>query len=391
MAPPVGLRGARPAGGPGLRQGCRRLPGGAGADRGEAGRMSRADRLVELIAERELDQLFVSNLTNVRYLTGFTGTNGACLVGGDELIFFTDFRYTEQAAAEVGPEWEQPHAERELIPQIVARMSGRVGFEDGHLSVRQLARLEAAAENGQVDLVPAGDLVEQLRAVKDPEELERIAAAAELADEVCGSGLEPGLVRRTEREVAQTCEARLRKQGAEPSYPPIVAAAANGALPHAEPGDREIGTGQLVVFDMGALLDGYCSDCTRTYATGEISEEDRKVYELVIGARTEGLGAIRAGASGKEVDAVPRELISEAGYGDRFGHGTGHGVGLEVHEGPRLATTSEDELAENNVVTVEPGIYLPGRFGVRIEDLVVVTADGHRNMSGLPKELTVVS
>jgi Xaa-Pro aminopeptidase len=352
--------------------------------------MTRGERLAKVVAERELDQLFVSDLTNVRYLTGFTGTNGACLVGREERIFFTDFRYTERAEREVGPGWERPEAERELVPQIVGRMSGRVGFEDAKLSVRQLARLEAAAADDGVELIPAGDLVEQLRAVKEPEELERIAAAARLADEVYRWAVERGLAGRTEREVAAACEARLRELGAEPSFPPIVAAGENGALPHAEPGDREIGTGELVVFDMGALLDGYCSDCTRTFATGEIDGEAREVYELVLSAQEAALAAVRAGAGGREVDAVPREMISEAGHGDHFGHGTGHGVGLEVHEAPRLATTSDDELREGNVVTVEPGVYLPGRFGVRIEDLAVVTADGQRNLSGLPKQLQVV-
>jgi Xaa-Pro aminopeptidase len=351
--------------------------------------MSRAERLAERIAEQELDQLFVSDLTNVRYLSGFTGTNGACLVGRDERIFFTDFRYTERAEHEVGEEWERPEAERELVPQIAARMRGRVGFEDAKLSVRQLARLEAAVDE-DIDFVPAGDLVERLRAAKDPEEVERIAAAAELTDGVYGWALEQGLAGRTEREVARACEARIRELGAEPSFPPIVAAGQNGALPHAEPGDREIGSGELVVFDMGSLLDGYCSDCTRTFATGEPGDEAREVYDLVLAAQLAGLAAIRAGASGKEVDAVPREMIAEAGHGEHFGHGLGHGVGLEVHEGPRLATTSEDELREGNVVTVEPGIYIPGRFGVRIEDLVVLGADGYRNLSSLPKELQVV-
>jgi Xaa-Pro aminopeptidase len=349
----------------------------------------RGERLAKGVAERELDQLFVSDLTNVRYLTGFTGTNGACLVGREGLVFFTDFRYVERAEREVGPEWERPEAERELIPQIVDRMSGRVGFEDAHLSVRQLARLEAAADEG-VELIPAGDLVEQLRAVKELQELERITAAAELADDVYRWAIDRALVGRTERDVARACETRLRELGAEPSFPPIVAAGENGALPHAESGEREIGAGELVVFDMGALLDGYCSDCTRTYATGEIPDDARAVYELVRRSQAAALDAIRAGASGKEVDSVPREMIAEAGHGDHFGHGTGHGVGLEVHEGPRLATTSEDELTENNVVTVEPGVYLPGRFGVRIEDLVVVTPEGHRNLSGLPKKLQIV-
>ena len=351
--------------------------------------MTRGGRLAELVAEKELDQLFVSDLVNVRYLTGFTGTNGACLVGADELIFFTDFRYTERAKDEVAPEWERPEAERELVPQIAARMSGRVGFEDAKLSVRQLARLEAAIGD-DVGLVPAGDLVEQLRVVKEPDELERIAAAAELTDGVYEWAMERGLAGRTERDVARACEARLRELGAEPSFPPIVAAAENGALPHAEPGEREIGAGELVVFDMGALLDGYCSDCTRTFATGEVGDEGREIYELVQRAQAAALEAVRPGASGMEVDAVAREIISEAGHGDHFGHGLGHGVGLEVHEGPRLATTSEDELQEGNVVTVEPGVYLPGRLGVRIEDLVVVTGDGYRNLSGLSKDLRIV-
>jgi Xaa-Pro aminopeptidase len=351
--------------------------------------MTRADRLVELITERELDQLFVSDLTNVRYLTGFTGTNGACLVGPKERTFFTDFRYTERAEQEVGEEWERPDAERELVPQIAARMSGRVGFEDAKLSVRQLARIEAAVED-DVELVPAGDLVERLRAVKEPEEVERMAAASELADEVFRWAIERGLAGRTERDVARSCEARIREAGAEPSFPPIVAAAGNGALPHAEPGERQIGAGELVVFDMGAQVDGYCSDGTRTFATGDPGEEAREVYDLVLAAQLAALGAIRVGASGKEVDAVAREIISEAGHGDHFGHGLGHGVGLEVHEPPRLGITSEDELRAGNAVTVEPGIYLPGRFGVRIEDLVILEADGYRNLSGTSKELQMV-
>jgi Xaa-Pro aminopeptidase len=351
--------------------------------------MSRADRLVELIAERELDQLFVSDLTNVRYLTGFTGTNGACLVGREQRIFFTDFRYTERAGHEVAEEWDRPEAERELVPQIAARMSGKVGFEDAKLSVRQLARLEAAVAE-DVDFVPAGDLVERLRAVKEPEEIERMAVASELADDVYRWALERGLIGRTERDVARACEARIRELGAEPSFPPIIAAGENGALPHAEPGEREIGSGELVVLDMGAQLDGYCSDGTRTFATGEPGDDAREVYDLVLATQLAALAAIRVGASGKEVDAVAREMIVEAGHGDHFGHGLGHGVGLEVHESPRLATTSEDELRERNAVTVEPGIYLPGRFGVRIEDLIVVTADGYRNLSGTPKELQLV-
>src|ERR687898_1261779 len=311
--------------------------------------MTRAERVAGLVAERELDMLFVSDLVSVRYLTGFTGTNGACLIGENERIFFTDFRYTERAEQEVGPEWERPEAERELVPQIVGRMRGRIGFEDAKLSVRQLARIEAATAD-ESDLVPAGDLVEQLRAVKEPGELEAIAASAELTDGVYRWALERGLAGRTEREVARACEARIRELGAEPSFPPIVATAANGALPHAEPGEREIGSGELVVFDMGAELDGYCSDCTRTYATGDIDGEAQEVYELVLSAQQAALGAVRVGVSGVDADAVSREPIAAAGYGEDYGHGPGHGVGIEVHEGPRLSPSSPDTLEEGNVV-----------------------------------------
>jgi Xaa-Pro aminopeptidase len=349
----------------------------------------RAARLAELVKAKELDQLFVSDLTNVRYLTGFAGTNGACLVGPEERFFFTDFRYVERAEREVGKGWERPEAERELLPQIAARMHGRVGFEDGKLSVRQRQKLGEAVPD-EVELVPAGDLVEELRAVKDADEVKRIAAAAELADEVYRWTLEQGLGGRSERDVARAAEARIRELGAEPSFPPIVAAGPNGALPHAEPEERKIGKGELVVFDMGALLDGYCSDCTRTYATGEPGDEAREIYGLVHEAQAAALEAMKAGVSGKDADAVARKVIEAAGHGDHFGHGLGHGVGLEVHEGPRLSTTSEDEVREGNVVTVEPGVYVPGSFGVRIEDLVVVERNGVRNLSGLPKELTLV-
>ncbi len=349
----------------------------------------RAERLAEGVRREGLDLLLVSDLTNVRYLTGFAGTNGACLVGDSERIFFTDFRYTERAEQEVGEGWERPRAERELVPQIAARMRGRVGFEDAKLSVRQRGKLADAVGEG-VELVPAGDLVEERRAVKEPEEVERIAAAAELADEVYRWVLERGLAGRAEREVARAAEARIRELGAEPSFPVIVAAGDNGALPHAEPGERDIGPGELVVFDMGAQLDGYCSDCTRTYATDEPTDEAREVYELVRRAQAAALEGVRGGISGREADGVARDLIVDAGRGEQFGHGLGHGVGMEIHEGPRLAATSEDELRAGNVVTVEPGVYVPGRFGVRIEDLVVLTADGHRNLSALPKELTLV-
>ena len=348
----------------------------------------RGDRLAELVDERGLERLLVSHLVNVRYLTGFGGTNGACLCGPEQRVFLTDFRYTERAAQEV-EDWEVVTVNGDWLAGLAARLEGKVGFEDDRLAVRTLGKLQEQAPEG-AELTPAGGLVERLRRVKDELELESIATAAKLADDVYTWTLERGLAGRSERDVARAAEARIRELGAEPSFAPIVAAGPNGALPHAEPGQREIGSGELVVFDMGAELDGYCSDCTRTYATGEPGEAAREVYELVRAAQQAGLDEIGAGRDGKAADAVPRQLISEAGHGDHFGHGLGHGVGMEVHEAPRLSLRSEDTLMDGDVVTVEPGIYVPGEFGVRIEDLVVVGEDGHRNLSGLPKELTLV-
>jgi Xaa-Pro aminopeptidase len=200
--------------------------------------------------------------------------------------------------------------------------------------------------------------------------------------------LERGLTGRTERAVALDLEDEMRHRGAEaPSFPSIIAAGPHGALPHAEPRDVEIEGGSLVVIDWGAIVDGYCSDCTRTVATGELDGEAVDVYRLVQRAQQAGLDAVRAGPSGREVDAAARTLIEEAGHGEEFGHGLGHGVGLEVHEAPRLAKSDESALQAANVVTVEPGVYLPGRFGVRIEDLVVVTEDGAEVLSSVGKDL----
>jgi Xaa-Pro aminopeptidase len=349
----------------------------------------RGDRLAGLVAEAELDQLLVTELVNVGYLTGFGGTNGACLCGADTRLFFTDFRYTERAGREVEG-WEVVTVSDDWLGGIASRFAGTVGFEDDHLSVRFLKRLEEKIE-GDPRLQAAGGMVEKLRRVKDDGELDAITAAAELADDVWRWSLEKGLSGRAELRVAGAAEARIRELGAEPSFPAIVAAGPNGALPHAEPGEREIAEGDLVVFDMGAKLDGYCSDCTRTFAAGEPGEEAREVYEVVLGAQAAALEAVRAGAEGGAVDEVARGLIEEAGHGERFGHGLGHGVGLEVHEAPRLSERSDDVLEAGEVVTVEPGVYLPGRLGVRIEDLVVVTEDGHRNLSGLDKALQVVA
>ena len=351
--------------------------------------MSRTDRLVELLAAKELDSLLVTDLLNVRYLTGFTGSNGACVVTPDERLFLTDFRYVEQARAQV-PEYERIEAGRDMLGDLSGRLRGRAGFDDDDLSVAAHAKLVEKA-GPDVELVPAGGLVEQLRAVKDSDEVASMRAAAELSSAAYESLRERGLAGRTERDVALDLVRFMEDSGAEgPSFAPIVAAADHGARPHAVPRDFEIPRDTLVVIDMGAMVDGYCSDCTRTLATGSPDDAALEIYELVLRAQTEALGATRAGAASRDVDAVAREIIDAAGHEDHFGHGLGHGVGLEVHEAPRLGKTAEGALVAGNAVTVEPGVYLPGEFGVRIEDLVIVTDGEPDILTGFPKELVTV-
>jgi Xaa-Pro aminopeptidase len=348
----------------------------------------RGDRLEAELAAKGLDRMLVTDLTNVRYLTGFTGTNGAAICGPGIRVFLTDFRYTERAAAEVS-EWECVTLTGDWLGGIAERLSGKIGFEDDHVSVRSLTKLEEKLGTG-VEAVPAGGAVEALRRVKDEQELALIAEASKLADAALEQTLENGFLGKTEREVADFFEERVRGLGGTLSFDTIVAAGPNGAQPHAEPGQREIGRGELIVFDMGAKLDGYCSDGTRTYATGDPGDEARRVYDTVLAAQQAALEAIRPGEKGEDVDQAARKVIDDAGHGEHFGHGLGHGVGLDIHEGPRLSLRSDDILAVNEVVTVEPGIYLAGDLGVRIEDLVVVGDDGLQNLSSLPKDLTYI-
>lgn len=390
----------------------------------------RTRRLAQLAGERELDLLLVGESVNLRYITGFTGSNGLALLGaatGDGApfaphLFFTDFRYATQSAEQVPDVYERRIVQVDLLEAAARELAGgedgddgddrhaadgrgigayvvaddlrvRLGFDEAALTVKQHAHLRELLPADAYELVPAAGLVEGLREFKDARELQRIRAAAQLADAALLEVLEGGLAGRTERDVAIELELRMRRLGASgPSFPSIVASGEHAALPHAEARDVEIPRDTLVTIDWGAELEGYCSDCTRTYATGEgVPAEDRDVYELVLRAQLAGLAAVRPGPTGREVDAVAREVIEQAGHGEHFGHGLGHGVGMEVHEAPRLSRTApEVPLRAGQVVTVEPGVYIPGRVGVRIEDLVAVTEDGHAVLNGLPKELTVV-
>jgi Xaa-Pro aminopeptidase len=354
----------------------------------------RAERLLELLPAEGVDLLLVTSLVNVRYLTGYTGSNGLALIGPDRRVFVTDFRYVEQAAVEVDPSYDRRRNQNELFEGLEGALPAgalRLGFDDTNITVRQHARLRESLPD-RVELVAAGGLVERLRAVKDAGEIARIRAAAATADAALAELLDQGLVGRTERELADALERAMRSHGAQrPSFDSIVAAGAHGALPHAQPRDVLVGPGEMVVIDWGAEVDGYCSDCTRTVATGEPNDGAREVYELVLAAELAGVEAVRAGAGGRDVDAVARAVIEAGGHGEHFGHGLGHGVGAEVHEAPRLSTRSEDDLQPGNVVTIEPGVYLPGRLGVRIEDLVVVGEDGCEILSSLDKQLLITS
>jgi Xaa-Pro aminopeptidase len=345
-----------------------------------------------LLPDAGVDAMLVTNLVNVRYLTGFTGSNGVALVGPLHRAFATDFRYVEQAADEVEPSFDRLPASPDLLEaaaDVLPPGEIRLGFEEANVTVRDHARLREKLPE-RVELVGTQGLVERLRAVKEPAEVAAMRAAAALADEAFEELITQGLIGRTERELATALEFEMRRRGASgASFDPIVAAGAHGALPHASPRDVAVPAGQLVVIDWGAQLDGYCSDCTRTMATGGLTGRGADVYELVLTAQLAALEGISAGASGREVDAIARRTIDAAGYGEYFGHGLGHGVGLEVHEEPRLGQRSDSVLEPGNVATVEPGVYLPGELGVRIEDLVVVSATGCEILTGVSKALTV--
>lgn len=357
----------------------------------ESANSRRLAALRAVLLEREINGLLVTHAENVRYLCGFTGTNGTLLIDADRSILLTDFRYIEQAADQ-SPEFEVVDGGTAPREKLAEEMKGlaRIGFDEADMRVKSHAALLEELPDG-TELIEAAGIIEGLRAVKDSAEIDAIARAAIVADSIYATLAEDGLIGRSEADVAWRIEWLARERGASGlSFPPIVAAGAHGALPHAEPRERKIGAGELVVLDLGVVVDGYCSDCTRTFATGTIHGQAKEIYEVVLDAQLKGLAVIAPGAECQAVDGAAREVITAAGHGELFGHSTGHGVGIEVHEQPTLSARSKDVLAIGNVVTVEPGIYLPGEFGVRIEDLVVVAEDGPRVLTPFSKQLLVV-
>ena len=347
----------------------------------------RVDRLRVQLERLEVASFVVSNPVNVRYLTGFESSNAFVVVRGHEVVLLTDGRYAEAARQVEGVELTV--VERDFLPGLAAWLAqvadGPVGFESDDLTVARHADLQTAG----VELVPAAGVIVALRAVKEPGELEEIRRAARIVDDVLARLAGESIVGKTEAAIAWWVVQAIHEEGADDiSFEPIVGSGPNAALPHHHPGERVIGTGETVVVDLGAKVNGYCSDCTRTFATGDLPDDLRDAYAVCRSAQAAALAEVRAGADPRVLDDIARTEIEASG--NDVLHGLGHGVGLEVHELPVLRATAEGALEIANVVTVEPGVYLAGRGGVRIEDLVVVTDSGPELLSAFTKDLTAL-
>jgi len=353
-----------------------------------------SERLLKLrqkLSEKELDGILISQPENQRYLSGFDGSAGLLLITASETILATDFRYTEQAKQQA-PDFQVVQTKGDLqewFPGLVSDLKlKRLGFEAEHLTLATYQRLIEAVKglSGQLQFVPAGDLVEQLRAIKEARELELIAGAVKLADQALkhiSNIIRPGM---KEKEVSLEIERFLRENGSESlPFELIVAAGPRSALPHAKPTERPIQKGEPIVVDIGASLEGYCSDLTRTFYLGEADATFAKVYDIVLGAQLVAIATLESGMSGEQADRLARTVIEEAGYGKDFGHSLGHGVGLAPHEEPRLAPKVSGKLSDGMVFTVEPGIYITGWGGVRIEDMVVLEKGKPKVLSQFPK------
>jgi len=360
---------------------------------------ARADRVRAAFAGAAdvagIDALLVTRLPNVRYLTGFTGSAGAVAVTPDRLLLVTDGRYAEQSRAQLEAAGVDATVvigatQADQLAAVAEVVAGhdRLGVEADGVTWAQ--QRDLAGRFGAHELVATRDLVEAVRRVKEPAEVARIRAACAIADGALHELL-PGLAAGpTEREFALDLEFAMRRRGAtKVSFDPIVAAGPNGALPHARPSDRPIGRGELVVIDFGCVVDGYCSDMTRTVSVGDPGPEATRIWETVLASQQAGRAAVAPGVECAAVDGASRGVIDDAGYGEWFVHSTGHGVGLEIHEAPRVARTTTGTLAPGYVVTVEPGVYLPDVGGVRIEDTLVVTSDGAVALTEFPKQLVL--
>jgi Xaa-Pro aminopeptidase len=347
-------------------------------------------KLLEKLYESNVDGALVSSYANVLYYSGFTGSNGTLLIFKDSLYLITDFRYVEQAKIE-SPRFNVIEASAEKASEFINCVCSENGiktiwFEDEHIPYKTYRNLSEALK--AAELVPANDGISSTRVVKTDSEISIMRRAASLADSALtyiSKLIKTGM---TEKQAALEIEIYLRRNcGVKAAFDIIVASGRNAALPHAQPTDKLIGANDHVIFDFGAVIDGYRSDMTRTLIIGDPEPEVLKIYNIVLEAQLKALHALKPGVVGKEIDRIAREHIEQNGYGKYFGHGLGHGVGLNIHEGPRLSEKSTDVLEVGMVVTIEPGIYLPGVGGVRIEDMVVITENGMENLTSSPKYL----
>ena len=356
--------------------------------------MTRLEKISAAVRERGWDAVVMTAMDNLCYATGLSGLEGMALVTADGRGFcYTDSRYIEAATAAVAPVGYQVFMPEESYAECAAKLCGelnvrKLGFEDRKMTVAEYRGFEA----GLADcLTPAHGFFDELREVKEEEEVERMVKAqriAEAALEELLPQMRPGAV---EQELAADLEYYMRRRGSEGvSFPTILVSGEKSSLPHGHPGSRKLQRGDFVTIDFGATYGGYHSDMTRTFAIGEASEEMKRVYDTVLRAQLAGIEALEVGRTGKEVDAAARRVIADAGYGAYFGHGLGHSLGLMVHENPRAAKTYEGRFRQGNIITMEPGIYLPGRFGVRIEDMLFLSASGKRNLTAFPKELCIL-
>ena len=355
-------------------------------------KIKRLQKLRNSIAERELDALLISQPENLRYLSGFTSSPGWLFISGQNAILALDFLYVEQAKGE-SPGFEIIQIKQELhdwLPGLVSDSGWhKLGFEANFVSYDSYHKLSEAIKTKQInlELIPTTGIVEQLRSTKEPEELRFITKAVELADaalEQAKAIIRPGI---TEKEIAWEIEKNLRQEGSEGiPFEIIVASGPNSALPHARPTEKTICSGEPVLIDMGARINGYCSDLSRTLFLGKADTTFREIYNIVLKAQATAIERIESGMDASQADRLARSVIEQAGYGAAFGHGLGHGVGLAIHEFPRLGLSSSDSLADGMVFTAEPGIYLAGQGGVRIEDMVVLENGKARVLTKASKE-----
>ncbi|MGM0437114.1 MAG: M24 family metallopeptidase [Bacillota bacterium] len=352
----------------------------------------RIEKIRSLMEKEGIDSLLITTDVNRFYLSGFTGSSGYILFTPEKNYFITDFRYTEQAKNQTNGfeilEFNKNIPER--IAEILNKNnSKKLGFESKNVTYNKYKEYKSKF-NG-IDLISTEDLVKNLRKVKDEEEIDKIKKAIEITDNAFNHILDFIEEGKTEREVALELEYFMKQAGGEKNaFDFIVASGKRSSMPHGVASDKKLKKGDFITMDFGTFYEGYCSDMTRTVVLGEVSDKQRKIYNIVLKAQKEVINKIKAGMSGKEADAIARDIIEDAGYGDNFGHGLGHGIGVEVHESPRASYKSDDVLKEGMVVTDEPGIYIPDWGGVRIEDDLLVTEDGCEVLNNSPKELIVV-